>query len=134
MTGAKFLTPLRTEKIGAQRWLLIDDLVFQSTDLKAVMIAPRGFQTDLASIPRSLWTLFPKVDIWDQPAVMHDAGYANALMTEHGDRVFMIKPLCDRLFNEGLKVVGVNPFKRQLMYRLVSMFGDPLGHPLALHR
>src|SRR5688572_157944 len=133
MTAA-FLTPLRTEKIGPQRWLLTDDLLFRSVILPGVFVAPRGFQTDLASIPRIAWVLFPKVDIWDRPAVIHDAGYGNALMTEHGDRIFLIKHWGDKLFREALSVEGVSALKARFMYRFVSLFGDPKGHPLAAHR
>lgn len=127
---AEFLSPLRTEKIGPRRWLLIDDLLYRSAILPGVFIAPRGFQTDLASIPRPFWVMFPKVDVWDHIAVIHDAAYGNALMTQGGERIFLVKLWADRLFAEGLQVAGVGNPRRALMYRLVSWFGDPLGHPL----
>lgn len=133
MTAA-FLTPLRLEKIGPQRWMLIDDLYFQSAILPGVFIAPYSFQTDLASIPRFAWVLFPKVDKWDRSAVMHDAGYGNALLTPNGDRIHLIKSWCDRLFREGLKADDVTGWEAQFMYRVVRRFGDHQGHPLAAQR
>lgn len=131
---AAFLTPLRTEKIGPQRWLLIDDCVFHSLHLRGDVIAPRGFQTDFASIPRPLWVLFPPVDRYDPAAVIHDAAYGNALVTAHGDRIFTGKRIADGLFLEALGACEVNTIKRRLMFAMVTVFGDPVGHPLAANR
>lgn len=131
MTG--FLTPLRFEKIGAHRWLLIDDLVYESMMLQGQLIVPRGFQTDLASIPRWLWMFAPPVDIYDSAAVLHDGGYGNALITNKGERIFLIKFWCDRLFAEACISVGVSGWRTQLMFKAVERFGDPKGHPLAAH-
>jgi hypothetical protein len=126
-----FLTPLRTEKIGAQRWLLIDDLIFRSVALRGLVVAPHGFQTDLASIPRFAWTVFPKEDLYDAGAVIHDAAYGNALMTMTGDRMFVVKPIADNLFHEAILALGVPAWRANLMYWAVQQFGNPLGHPLA---
>jgi hypothetical protein len=132
MTDApRFLSPLRMETIGDRRWLLIDDLIFQSAKYRGIVVAPRGFQTDLASIPRLAWTFVPKVGKWDFAACVHDAGYGNALVTEHGDRIFAVKAVSDTLFLEGMHAQGVNGFLAQFMYRAVSLFGNPEGHPLA---
>lgn len=130
MTAA-FLTPLRFEKIGDQRWLLTDDLLFQSAQLGKVVIVPRGFQTDLASIPRFLWSIFPKTDRWDSAAVVHDAGYAGALTDIDGNRIAVTKQESDRLFREGCRVLKVNAVIAYIMYWMVRLFGDPLTHPLA---
>jgi len=132
--GAAFLTTLRTEKIGAQRWLLTDDLVYQTALLHGVLVAPRGFQTDLASIPRSLWVLFPKEDLYDQAAVIHDAAYGHALTTTDSARVELVKPWADRIFQEAMVASGVSPTRAALMFRLVSWFGRPAAHPLAANR
>lgn len=126
-----FLTPLRTEKIGAQRWLLTDDLIFRSVALNGIVIAPRSFQTDLASIPRIAWTMFPKEDLYDAGAVIHDAAYGNALTTMTGDRMFVIKPIADELFKECILALGVSPWRASMMFWAVSTFGNPIGHPLA---
>lgn len=131
---AEFLTPLRMEKIGAQRWLLTDVLQFSSAERDGIVVAPRGFQTDLASIPRLLWWLFPKVDKWDAAAVIHDAGYGHVLLSEIGEPVLVTKREADRLFLEGMTVLEVNWLQRTVMYWMVRLFGDPLEHPLATHQ
>lgn len=125
-----FLTPLRVEKIGPQTWLLIDDLHFQSQALDRIVIAPRGFQTDFASIPRFLWSIFPKVDRWDAAAAVHDAGYAGALTDIDGNRIAVTKKESDRLFLEGCRALKVNVIIARIMYVMVRLFGDPLDHPL----
>ena len=127
---ARFLTPLRAETIGERRWLLIDDLVFLSVKYPGRVVAPRGFQTDLASIPRLAWSVFPRVGKQDKAAVIHDAAYGNALVTEHGDRVFTVKAVADAWFLEAMLAEGVGAWSARWMYTTVKCFGDPVGHPL----
>lgn len=129
--AAQFLSPLRVEKIGARRWMLTDDLVFKTEILNGYFVAPRGFQTDFASIPRFLWALFPQVGKYDGAAVIHDAAYGFALTTLHtGQRVHLVKSWADKVFYEGMKAAGVNGVSAWLMYRAVARFGDPGRHPL----
>ena len=129
--SSAFITPLDTRKIGPQRWLLLDDLIFRTDALNGFVIAPRGFQTDLASIPRVAWAIFPKEDLYDAAAVIHDAAYGHALTTLDGDRMHVIKPIADRLFLECLLTLGVSRPRAQLMYWAVVQFGHPETHPLA---
>lgn len=134
--GARFETALKIQVIGNRSWMLVDDLVFYSETYGGRFVAPAGFQTDLASIPRLVWTIFPKVGLQDKAAVIHDAGYANALTTYHEDRfqrqrIFTVKRVADDLFNEGMQAAGVNCVSRWCMYQAVKRFGTPEGHPLA---
>lgn len=129
--SAEFLTPLRLEKIGPKRWILTDSLVFYSSKYRGKFIAPRGFQTDLASIPQLAQWLVSKVGPWDKAAVIHDAAYANALITASGDRIFCVKPVADDLFLEGMQAENWNGTRAKMMHRLVVLFGNPQGHPLA---
>jgi len=127
---AGFLTPLRTEKVGPRRWLLTDDLVFRSELYAGNFVVLRGFQTDFASIPRLFWVIAPKVDAYDAASVVHDAGYGHALYTEQLDRIHAVKHVADNLFLEGMLASGVPGWRARLMYRMVSIFGDPVVHPL----
>jgi len=132
---AGFLTPLRLEKIGPQRWLLIDDLRYRTQLLNGIFVVPRGFQTDLASIPRLFWVIAPKVDIYDAAAVLHDAAYASAVMTRTMEqRVFLAKEWADRIFLEAMLALGVPAWRASAMYHAVRLFGDFRGHPLAANR
>lgn len=129
--AAEFLTPLRTEQIGARRWMLTDDLVFRSERYRGIVIAPRGMQTDFASIPRVFWIIAPKNDLYDGPACIHDGAYGNSLVTENGDRIHAIKPVGDSLFHEAMIVMKVPMWRANMMFKAVDVFGNPAGHPLA---
>lgn len=134
LTEPKFLSSLRVEKIGERTWILLESLIFFSIKYQGIYIAPRGFQTNLSSIPRVAFALFPPIGNYDKAAVIHDAGYGNSLLTESYDRMFTSKELADGLFNEGMKAEKVNTIVRRTMYRSVRLFGDPVGHPLAANR
>jgi hypothetical protein len=136
---AHFATALKIEVIGNRSWMLIDDLVFYSGQYRGRFVAPAGFQTDLASVPRLVWNVFPKVGLHDKAAVIHDAGYANALTTYHDNpmackRIFTVKSVADDLFREGMVAEGVHAVSRWFMYQAVKRFGTPEGHPLAMNR
>lgn len=131
--NAAFLSPLRMETIGERQWLLTDDLVFFSALYRGVVIAPRGFQTNLASIPRVLWSVFPKTGKADFASVIHDGGYGHCLVTQNGDRIHAVKHVSDNLFYEGMRAAGVNRVSAVLMYRAVVLCGRPAEHPLAAH-
>lgn len=111
--------------------MLIDDLKFYSAKYRGVFVAPRGFQHNFASIPQFAQSLVPKVGLYDKAAVIHDGAYGNVLVTEDGKRIFCIKTVADDLFYEGMRAEGVNRLLAWMMYRLVSIAGDPDGHPLA---
>jgi hypothetical protein len=117
------------EQIGPHRWILLADLAFYSRRYPGLFVAPRGFQTDFASIPLLAGTVLPKTGAYNPVAVIHDAGYMNALLTEMGSRIYTVKQVADTLFAEGLEAVGVPWWRRALMVRVVRWFGDPLGHP-----
>lgn len=131
MSRARFESTLVVEKIGPRDWILVQDLIFYSIRYHGYVIAPAGFQTNFASIPRVLWALLPPVDRYDPAAVIHDAGYANALRTWNDQRIFTVKRVADDLFREGLIVCGVNRYQAWGMYQAVKHFGDAVGHPLA---
>lgn len=125
------LSELTMTKIGPYRWVLADELRFWSNRYPGVFVVPRGFQTDLASIPRPLWAIFPKVGRHDRAAVIHDAAYSHALMTVGGRRIRAIKEVADNLFEDVLRVEGVGGLSQRLMVRAVRVFGHPAAHPLA---
>jgi len=80
----------------------------------SVVKVPKGFVTDLASIPRLLWVVLPPIGKYDQAAALHDYYYQNAIST---------KLIADRIFLEALEVLKIPKWKRKLMYLLVRLFG-----------
>ncbi|MFA5058915.1 MAG: DUF1353 domain-containing protein [Opitutaceae bacterium] len=68
--GELVLTPLADGK----RWKVHDAFSYE-TDGGAVIEIQAGFVTDLASVPRFLWPLFPPFGRYIRAAVIHDALY-----------------------------------------------------------
>ena len=124
--SAAFLSPLRLEKTGPARWVLIDPLQFRSVRYSGVFVVPAGFETDLTSVPRALWAVIPKVDRYDAAAVLHDAGYEGRLTTRAGHRIHTTKTVADALFHEACRALGVGRTRAAVMYTAVRLWGDPV--------
>ncbi|MGT3199083.1 DUF1353 domain-containing protein, partial [Yersinia enterocolitica] len=63
-----------------------------------VIKVPTGYVTDLASVPRVFWALFPPHGRYAKAAIIHDYLYDNALRT---------KKEADKIFLDGMQVLGV---------------------------
>lgn len=84
---------------------------FPSTD---VIIVKKGYETDLASVPRILWSVFPPNGHYAKAAIVHDYLYSNAIGT---------KAKADKIFYEAMGVLRIPKWKRKIMYLAVSLFG-----------
>lgn len=130
----EFRSTLRVEELRDGRRRLLEPLIFYSATLRGELVAPAGFITDYASTPRGSWNLFPRDGPYKWAAVMHDAAYHGALVTNDGLTIHLIKPLADKLFLEGMKALGVSKWKRGFMYAIVAQFGGRpyggLGEPV----
>lgn len=123
---AHFLAwPLQTEDINGTEAILLAPLKFFSAKLKRIVVAPPGFRTDFASIPRGLWNLFPKRGLHDRAAVIHDAAYRKQLRTNQGHILILSKRGADDLFEEALATLDVSFLRRFLMVKAVRWFGHP---------
>lgn len=118
-----FLTKLWLEHVDGRTWVVCAPLRYQSDLLNGVVVVETGTDTDLASIPRLLWRILPSSGKYNPAAVIHDAGYRGTLRTEDGQRINLIKRLCDRVFLEAMLSCGVNGWIARQMYRAVSIFG-----------
>lgn len=113
---SSFTTPADLRMLDNYRFELLSTFeyhigAFPSTDAIKV---PAGTVTDLASVPRLLWVIFPPHGKWAKAAIIHDYMYANAIGT---------KKLADKIFLEAMEVLGVPKVKRTLMYWAVRLFG-----------
>ncbi|EJR6247694.1 DUF1353 domain-containing protein, partial [Salmonella enterica] len=68
----------------------------------------------LATIPRIFWTILPPDGKYAKAAIIHDWMYDNALRT---------KKEADKIFLDGMTVLGVPRLKRKIMYWAVRWFG-----------
>ncbi|MFV2733470.1 DUF1353 domain-containing protein, partial [Escherichia coli] len=80
---SKFTTPAVLEMLDDYRWRLVEPFEFWLTDNPVDVIAvPAGYVTDLASVPRILWSVFPPHGRYAKAAIIHDWLYDNALRTK----------------------------------------------------
>lgn len=117
-----FHTPLRIEKIGPRDWRLLEHLVFESALLKGPLMVPAGAVVNFASTPRFLWSLVPPSGAYDFGCCLHDAGYRGTLQTMGGQRIRLIRELCDKLMDEANEATGVSGPIRFILYRGVRLF------------
>lgn len=75
---------------------------------------PKGFKTDLASIPRILWTICPPFGNYTTAAIIHDNAYSVKYNT---------RKQADKEFRDNCIKLGVSKWKANLFYRTVRMFG-----------
>jgi hypothetical protein len=112
---SRFTTPAILEMLDHYRWRVNAPFSFYLSDDNSDMIeVPAGFVTDLASVPRILWILLPPDGKYAKAAIIHDYLYDNALRT---------KAEADRIFLDGITVLGVPKWKRIVMFGAVRLFG-----------
>lgn len=125
MDGKKFPLPLRTETIlGKERsLLLIEPFVFESSILGTIKIA-NGFDTDLASIPRMFWRVFPPAGKYTAAAIVHDWLYWYQSPDAHETAAIHIpREKADAVFLEAMDALGVNWLTRHTIHRSVRLGG-----------
>ncbi|EKI1090358.1 DUF1353 domain-containing protein [Salmonella enterica] len=113
---SRFTTPAILEMLGHYNWRVYESFAFYlSDDNRDVIEVPAGFVTDLATVPRIFWILLPPDGKYAKAAIIHDYLYDNALRT---------KREADRIFLDGMTVLGVPRWKRMIMYYAVRLFGQ----------
>ncbi|ECG6032325.1 DUF1353 domain-containing protein [Salmonella enterica subsp. enterica serovar Eastbourne] len=123
---SRFTTPAILEMLDHYRWRVYEPFEFYlSDDNRDVISVPAGFVTDLASVPRIFWTLLPPDGKYAKAAIIHDYLYDNALRT---------KKEADRIFLDGMRVLGVPEWKRIVMYLAVRWFGRGMYGKERCHR
>jgi hypothetical protein len=100
------MTTLDLRAFKPDEWVLLRPLIYVGQDDKHY-VAPRGFITDLASIPRLLRALFDINGLSRAPAVLHDFLYCIHYTT---------RAEADALLLEALEAAGVGWATRWSMY------------------
>ncbi len=98
---------------------LAEDLHIKS--FKRTFAIPKGFKTDLASIPKFMWWFIAPTD-WGilVPAILHDWLYTDRLYRE---KKYKQREIADKLFREKMKDFGLGIIRRNLAYLAVRLFG-----------
>jgi hypothetical protein len=84
-------------------------------DDERTIVVPDGFETDLISSPRWLWSFIPPADKGKEAAVLHDYLLSQGIP----------RKICDRHFYAALEWLGQKTVKKWCMYygvRLYSLF------------
>jgi hypothetical protein len=118
-----FRTKLWLEHVDGVNWVLAAPLVYQSDLLGAVVVAPAGMDTDLASVPRELQGILPASGPYNPAAVIHDGGYFGRLRSSDGQPVSLTKAESDLVFREAMLASGVDARLAEHMYQIVKLFG-----------
>jgi hypothetical protein len=75
---------------------------------------PRGFVTDLASVPFFLWAVLQKTGRYGNAAIYHDYLYWQQTCT---------REVADRVLDRAMIEMGVDPVTRNLIWAGVRVFG-----------
>lgn len=98
-------------------WVLQEPLLYEHPKTGETVEIPRGFVTDLASVPRLFWTAFPPCGKYTSAAVLHDYLY------------WINSPKCDRKCADdilllAMKEAGVDAFTSTSIYSAVRVGGQ----------
>ena len=115
-----FMTELVIKPVNGNEWELTENLIYSDDYKDDVIVVPKGFQMGLASIPRLLTWLFPVHGKHTRAAVVHDWLYANKGKLLY---VTYTRKEADFVFKTAMKELGVNWFKRNMMYTAVRTSG-----------
>lgn len=113
---SSFTSPLCFEFIGNRLFRLTAPFEYHVGAIGSgiVFTVPVGFVTDLASVPRAFWWLFPPHGDYTKAAVLHDYLYSSNVVS---------RLWADEIFNEAMRVLGVNHATRWLIFKAVRTFG-----------
>jgi hypothetical protein len=123
---------------GRSLWA-IEKAITYRTHAGDIITIPPGMQTDLASIPRLLWTFLPPDGPWAQIAVFHDLLYKTKgsgiwIFQRDGKPIGSPKPSlsrstcysrkeADELLREGMSDLGISGARRWAIYNGVRLGG-----------
>lgn len=113
---SSFTTPLRFEMVSGRLFELTEPFEYHVGEFPSeqVITVPKGFVTDLASVPRAFWPVFPPHGEYAKAAVVHDYLYRFPSTS---------REFADSVFDEAMGVLGVASWKRWLITTAVRLFG-----------
>jgi len=95
-----------------KKWKLGESVTVVS--LRRRITVPAGFKTDLASVPRIFWGIYPPFGLYIKAAIVHDYLYCSKKYP---------RDLCDLIFFDIMKKSGVSWITRNLFYFSVRLYG-----------
>lgn len=101
---------------ASNQWVTVGPLVYSSQVAERTITVASGFETDLASIPRSFHWLIPVNGKHRLAAIIHDWLYAKA-------PEWCTRKLADQVLLEAMKALGESWWRRTAMYSAVRAGG-----------
>jgi hypothetical protein len=98
------------------RWVLRKSFSYDVGSLgsKETITVPENFVTDFATVPRFMWTAYPKWSRYGSATIIHDYLYYIQKYT---------RKRSDQIFREALEVLEISKTDRFLLYSVVRAFG-----------
>ena len=97
-------------------WMLVEDLRYVVGQGPNVLVVPRGFVTDFASVPRGLRSILGPTGPYGMAAVIHDWLYW---------RQDCSRAQADRIFDRAMRESRVSRYVRAALYLAVRVKGGP---------
>ena len=123
---SSFTTALKYEVVSGSGYKLLAPFQYHLSAPGSMLVVdvPKGFLTDLASVPWVLRWLFPPDGVWAKAAVVHDWGYAcGDLSLPDGSKIKPSKFWWDVIFLEAMSVLKVPRLTRWTFFVAVRAFG-----------
>lgn len=127
---ASFTNSLKTEWLpDGRHWKITETYEFHCGDAYSGLFArvPKGFVTDLASIPLGVRWLIPKAGKNAQAAAFHDILYKTGAMIMRVDdnekSVPVSRGMCDAMMYQAMRALSVKWWRRELIYRGLQIGG-----------
>jgi hypothetical protein len=100
-----------------RRWVLAEKFGFwtgEDIGQGKYIEVPEGYVTDFASVPRVFWPIIAPWGRYGKASVLHDYLYnEKSLSRKEADKIFL----------QGMKVLGTKSWRRFCIYYAVKLFG-----------
>ena len=113
---SQFTSKLCVDRIDETYWILTEAFEYHVGCYPSdeIIKVPVGFITNFASIPKVFWPIIDPIGKHGKAAVIHDYCYFTGCYS---------RLKSDAIFSEGMKVLHVEEWKREVMYGGVVAFG-----------
>lgn len=104
---------------GQGTWMLLSPLTYADKD-GVEYVVPRGYLTDLASVPRAPIAFLLTGNTAHEPSALHDYLITSGTVT---------RARADELFREAMESIGMPPTRIRRMYNAVRARTEQLLNP-----